>query len=198
MEVMMRIGPMLALLAVIALTGCNTAATTEEEILFGTADTAVFVGDFANIVFWEIPKFLVWTTPKAVLYDLPRAGILALSGASANVGSMMDLLSDPNLPDEDVVRTTRELRRATGLPLRGRGAWLAWWRDNSDVPDGRWREVFVNRQVDLLVSPDYFERAAAIGHLQEMFGTSLNYDAKLGPAALEDAAARWRARVGED
>ena len=45
------------------------------------------------------------------------------------------------------------------------------------------------------VSIEDFERSVAIGHLQEIYGTTLDYDPKQGPAALRAGAALWRAKV---
>ena len=102
-------------------------------------------------------------------------------------------------PRAQLALDTVHHRATTGIPLHSRQAWLDWWDDSRDVHSERWLSVFVSRQVDQLQSPDYFLRSTAIGHLREIYGTTLDYDPKDTPAELQAGADRWRPRVsGEE
>ena len=77
--------PIIAVLMLLA-AGCTSPrASTGEEVLAGTADTAYVVRDGVTFLLWDVPKFVLWTVPKTVVYDYPRSAIIAIRGNRAQV-----------------------------------------------------------------------------------------------------------------
>jgi hypothetical protein len=182
------------LLLLLTLAGCASSASTEDEMLMGTADAAIFLSDSAETVFWDFPKILVWDAPKGLLYDLPREGYLSLSGKPAQVEALIEVLEAGELPIEKQVAISEELQSITGLPLQSVESWQAWWSRNSERPAGEWTADFTASRIELLTSPDYFHRASAIEDLRAIYGTTLGYDPKFPAEDLRVSAEIWRER----
>jgi hypothetical protein len=186
------------LLGALLLIGCSSPrATTEEEILAGTADTAYAVRDGVTFVLWDVPKFLLWTVPKAVFYDYPRSAVLLLRGSRAQVAAKIESLESGDLTPEEEVAISGDLRSMTGLPIRSTERWVEWWIDAENRPAEVWREDFVTGATHDLEARDYYIRSTAIEDLSTMYGTDLGYDPKGTAAERADSADRWREYVRE-
>lgn len=182
------------LLGVAPLGACKSPSTTStgDDIILGTADTASFIGDVGEAVFWQFPRFVLWTAPKTVFYELPKEGIIALQGRRARVEELMGDLDSEELTPEDEIAVTRKLQTVTGIPIRSAEGWRDWWKTASSVAVEEWRETFVRAVIENLEADDYFTRSTALEDLRAMYGTDLGYDPKDAPADLRDGADRWR------
>jgi hypothetical protein len=184
---------MIVVLLGVALIACGTSRTSAgEEITAGGADTAYFVGNAGEVIFWEIPKFIVWTVPKAFLWDFPTMTIVKIQGTTAEVGILVRRLEAHDLTVTEEVKFSDELRRLTGVPISSAERWTAWWERNRSVPMSQWRNVFVRDAIGHLTSDDYFVRDNAIEDLRTVYGTTLNYDPKAAEDELVAGASRWR------
>lgn len=184
-------------LLLLALAGCSARATTKEEFLAGTADTAYAVKEGGETVFWKVPRFLFWTAPKAIVWDLPGRLVLALSGPRARVAALVDALRTDGVPVEEEVAISGELREITGIPIQSAARWRIWWKENRDRSWREWRRRFAEEAIGRLGAPDYFERVGAIEDLKAMYGTDLDYDPKGSPDAIAAGTARWRRHYEE-
>ncbi|MEN8149481.1 MAG: hypothetical protein ABFS86_06640 [Planctomycetota bacterium] len=189
-------------LAVLLLAAAGAACTsprasTGEEVLAGTADTAYVVRDGATFVFWEVPKFIVWTVPKALIYDYPRDAILAVRGNRAQVEAAMSELAANDLPPEAEGEISENLHTMTGLPIRSNERWLEWWKDARERPQSQWRADFIKGAIHDLESRNYFVRAMAAEDLHTMYGRTLDYDPKAPPDERAAGADRWREHLRE-
>jgi len=193
----------LALLLAVSIAAAGAActsprATTGEEVLAGTADTAYVVREGATFVFWDVPKFIVWTVPKALVYDYPRDAILAIRGNRAQVEAAVAELEDVDLPPDEEAAFSDNLRGMTGLPIRSRERWIEWWQDARNRPQSEWRRDFVRGAIHDLESRNYFIRQMAIEDLRTMYGRTLDYDPKAPPDGRAAGADRWRDHVREN
>jgi len=187
----------LTVLILVLAAGCSSPrASTGEEVLAGTADTAYVVRDGVTFLLWDVPKFLLWTVPKTVVYDYPRSAILAIRGDRAQVSAAISELSGEPAPEVEV-RLSEDLRSMTGLPIRSSERWVEWWQDAEDRPQESWRSDFVKGAIHDLESRDYFIRSTAIDDLRTMYGTTLGYDPKGAPAHRAQSADRWREYLRE-
>ena len=189
----LRRGASLLLIATLA-TACASSASTEDDVLLGSADAALFVGHTCERVFWDLPKLIVWEAPKGLLYDLPRKGYLSLSSREARAAALIDVLRTEQLSVEEQVAVSEELQAVTGLPLHSSESWQKWWCLSRDRPAKEWMDAFVLDRIERLDSCDYFTRASAIDDLAAIYGTTLGYDPKHPPEALRSAADTWRDR----
>lgn len=178
-------------LLLLAYAGCASSDSARDEIIVGTAETADFVGTASRRLFYELPVMLLWEAPKAVFYELPRSGIIALGGRRARVEDLLDQLAASPGPEREFA-VSEHLQDLTGIPIRSGSAWLAWWEAYIDVPPDDWLPTFVNEQVGLLGSHDYFTRASSIAALRTLYGIDLGYDPKADGASIAAGAARWR------
>lgn len=188
----------LLLLLLLLLPGaCSARATTKEEFLAGTADTAYAVKEGGETVFWKVPRFLFWTAPKAIVWDLPSRIVLALSGPRTRVQALVEALDGEGVPVEEEVAISEELREITGIPIQSAARWKGWWRENRERPWREWRRRFAEDAIGRLGAPDYFDRVGAIEDLKAMYGTDLDYDPKGSRPAIEEGTARWRRHYEE-
>jgi hypothetical protein len=167
-------------------------ASTEEEVVAGTADAATAVRDGVSFVLWDVPKFFIWTVPKALVYEYPRNAILAIRGNRAQVAAAISDLESNDLPPETEAAISENLRHMTGLPIRSNERWIEWWQDASSRPVSEWRSDFIRGAIHDLESRNYFIRTMAIEDLRTMYGETLQYDPKDTPEKRAKAAERWR------